>query len=188
METTLVATSEGRHGPTERKALDQELIRLERAIRESDGGGLKLRWQMGREMLKLRVGRRLPNGVLDLLSQGLHVHPSELVARMKFAQKFSTEDQLTNVISKFTTWYDIKQHVLTDIPRGKKRYAGTPIRRTLAAFKHLAANRVAYLPVEKRLLRELRDIIDDMLTWDDTGLRPGWDAPASADLGMSAGF
>ena len=177
METTLVATSEGRHGPTERKALDQELIRLERAIRESDGGGLKL-----------RVGRRLPNGVLDLLSQGLHVHPSELVARMKFAQKFSTEDQLTNVISKFTTWYDIKQHVLTDIPRGKKRYAGTPIRRTLAAFKHLAANRVAYLPVEKRLLRELRDIIDDMLTWDDTGLRPGWDAPASADLGMSAGF
>jgi hypothetical protein len=85
--------------------------------------GLRVRWQSGTVLLWRRHnygGRRLPNRMLKELSAALTVHPSELTARTKFAEKFPTEEQLTNVISQFKTWYAIKQKALTDTPREKQ--------------------------------------------------------------------
>ncbi len=96
-----------------------EMRRLEDAVQKSDGEGLRARWESGRYMLALRKGKQLPPGVLGELATNLDVHRSELTARMKFASKFPSEAKVTKAISKFRTWYEIKQNALTDKPRPK---------------------------------------------------------------------
>jgi hypothetical protein len=105
----------------EQLAWAEELKRLEREIHKCEGDGLRLRWQSGHEMLRLRGGKRLPNGYLCTLEKFFKVHRSDLTARMKFAEKFPTEAEFTNVIGKFRTWYDIKQKALTDTPKPKPK-------------------------------------------------------------------
>jgi len=111
-----------------------ELKRLEDAIDQSDNDGLVARWKSGQHMLTQRKGRAsVPRGLLDVWSHLLGVHRSELTARMKFAEKFP-EEELTNVISKFRTWFDIKQQALTDKPRGRKKEKKTASAILLHAF------------------------------------------------------
>jgi hypothetical protein len=104
---------------TEQAAWRQEVRRLEQEIRKCDDGGLRARWASGKQMLKLRVGDRLPNGALNRAAKILKVHRSELTSRMKFAEKYPTEKQFTTVSSK--SWFEIRQKALTDTPKAKKK-------------------------------------------------------------------
>jgi len=97
---------------------ESEIRRLEEAVNKGDGDGLRARWASGRYMLTLKNGRKLlPRGTLGGLAKELGVHRSELSARMKFGQKYPTEEQLSNVIRQFPTWYELKRKALTDNPR-----------------------------------------------------------------------
>jgi hypothetical protein len=57
------------------------------------------------------------------LAERLDVHRSELTAGVKFATKYTTEEQLTNAISQFGSWFALKQHGLTDTPRVQTKAA-----------------------------------------------------------------
>jgi hypothetical protein len=96
----------------------EEMRSVEKKVREGDLAGLQARWESGRYMVKCRDGKKqLPSGLLKAFTKALRVHRAELTARMKFAEKFPDADALTNVISKFKTWYSIKQNALTERPR-----------------------------------------------------------------------
>jgi hypothetical protein len=121
-----------------------EMRRLEDAVQKSDGEALRARWASGRYMLDLRKGKQLPRGVLGELAGKLGVHRSELTARMKFASKFPSEAKVAEAISKFRTWYEIKQNALTDKPRKQKRPTASAdqrgahhLRRVLEIFERI---------------------------------------------------
>ncbi len=85
-----------------------ELQVLEEVVRKSDGNSIRARWESGRYLLSLKNGKKLlPKGKLDELAKALDVARSELGARMTFAMKFPTEVELSDVIRKHLTWYDI---------------------------------------------------------------------------------
>jgi hypothetical protein len=90
---------------------------LEDVVIKSDGEGLRARWESGRYMLTLRKGKQLPNGLRDLLAKELGIGGSELTDRMKFAEKYPSEQEVTDAIGKFKSWYAITQQALTDTPR-----------------------------------------------------------------------
>jgi hypothetical protein len=96
---------------------EAELKQIEKRIETRDAEGVPDRWESGRILLRLRGGRKqLPHGLADQLVKSLGIHRSELTARMKFAEKFP-EEELTNVISQFKTWFAIKQQALTNKTR-----------------------------------------------------------------------
>lgn len=107
---------------------ESTLRELEVAVRERDGGGIRARWEFGRYLLRHRENGRLPNGMRAILTTGLHLHPSEITARMKLAEKFATEEALATAISTFGTWFNLKQHGLKDGETTRK----PPVRRGAA--------------------------------------------------------
>jgi hypothetical protein len=97
-----------------------ELEQLEEVIKKNDACSIRARWHSGNKLLALRKGKQLPKKVLEILVHDFQVSRSELSARMKFATKFQSEAELSNVIESHRTWYPIKQHALTNKPREKK--------------------------------------------------------------------
>jgi hypothetical protein len=149
----------------EQVAWAEELKRLEKEIRKSDDGGLHLRWESGREMLRLRGGKRLPNGYLRNMEKAFKVHRSELTSRMKFAEKFPTEEQLTTVSSK--SWFEIRQKVLTDTPKGGKTTASAVILRAYKAVRHLSDTCAVLTAEDHKVLHDLADLIEKWTAHDD---------------------
>ncbi len=87
--------------------------RLEERIGESESTGLRARWEFGREMLALRDGKgRLPNGFLTTLAERTGASLTELTKRQQFAQRFPSEDELRNAITKFGSWFRIVRDAL----------------------------------------------------------------------------
>jgi hypothetical protein len=95
---------------------EEELKRLEAAIRQSDGGGIHARWEFGKYMLGLRVGKQLPPGVLGAHSKTYNVSRSELSARMKLAETYVAETELSTAVETHLTWTAIRKS-LTAKPR-----------------------------------------------------------------------
>jgi len=110
-----------RKGIPDVEVWERVLRKWEDKINKGDGDAIRARWESGRRLVKLKKGRQLPKKMLDLLAVHFHVHRSELTARIKFAGKFSTEDELAKVIGSYRTWFAIKQYALTDKPRPKKK-------------------------------------------------------------------
>jgi hypothetical protein len=101
-----------------RPEIVEELRQLEKVITTSNSDGIIARWKSGRQLRRMREGKgRLPNRQLAQLAQELGVHASELTARMKFAGKYATETELTDVVSKFASWHAIVHQALTTKPR-----------------------------------------------------------------------
>jgi hypothetical protein len=98
------------------------LLDFEQQITDSEGSGLRARWESGRAMLGLRPEgkKQLPNGKLAELSAALGVHQSELTARMKFAARYPTEAEVTTAMSKFGSWFAIRKAGLKDGERKPK--------------------------------------------------------------------
>ena len=64
------------------------LNRLEDDVRKGDDAGIKARWASGRELLTLRTGKRLPDGVRAFADAQLDISASEVSKRMQFAEKY----------------------------------------------------------------------------------------------------
>lgn len=104
-----------------------ELRRLEEPITKSDGDGVRARWESGRYLLTLRRPKRLPHGLLDDLADTIGVARSELGDRMRFAEKYATEEKLSMALERFgPSWSAIRENALTVKPREKKRQSTEP--------------------------------------------------------------
>jgi phage N-6-adenine-methyltransferase len=109
--------------PAEAEAADiDKLLVIDQQIDAAEDEGLHQRWLFGKELLARREGKLLPRGLLDELVEATGKSRSELQYRMQFAQKYSTEEQLSNAIGQFKSWYRIVNEAL---PESNHRAMGT---------------------------------------------------------------
>lgn len=93
----------------------ERLVRIEERIGAAEGSGLRARWEFGRELLAARDGKgRLPNGYLKAITERTGAGRSELGARMKFAELYPTEAELSDAIGTFRSWYQVVHQALTE--------------------------------------------------------------------------
>jgi hypothetical protein len=99
----------------------EQLRQYEAAIRKSEGGTLKVRWECGHFLntLRLRGDGKLPRGLMGKLTKEHGFQKSELYARMDFAAKYPTEADLSDASEKYGSWYRIVREGLTKKSRPK---------------------------------------------------------------------
>lgn len=89
------------------------LVRIEQRIATTETDGLRARWDFGRELLAARDGKgRLPNGYLAFVVEETGASRRELAYRMRFAERFPTEDELCNGVAQFGSWHAIVRDAL----------------------------------------------------------------------------
>lgn len=94
-----------------------ELVDLDRRVDAAEGEGIMARWEFGRELLARRVGKKLPDGLLDELVEVTGKSRAELQRRVQFAEKFSTEEALSHVCDNHGSWHDIVAQALPAEPK-----------------------------------------------------------------------
>jgi hypothetical protein len=91
---------------------DDQLRALDRRVDTAEGDGLRARWEFGKVMLDLRIGKLLPRGVLDEKATLIGKSRSEIKFRMLFAERFHTETQLAHAVNQFKSWHEIRNVAL----------------------------------------------------------------------------
>jgi hypothetical protein len=119
-----------------------DLLRLEQDVTTTDDAGVRARWHSGRYMLTMRGGKKqLPRGMRAELALALKVAKTELTDRMKLAERCQTEEQLSEVIGQYRTWYAITHQYLPDKSRATARKsAAVRMAERLESFDYDALN------------------------------------------------
>lgn len=78
----------------------------------AEDDGISARWEYGRALLKRRIGKKLPKGVLDSETSKTAKSKRELQYRMQFAERFATESALRNAVAQWRSWHEIVNDVL----------------------------------------------------------------------------
>jgi hypothetical protein len=87
--------------------IDKRISGAEDDAAERTKDSLRDRWEFGKLMLTKRKGKQLPNGLLDELATATGKSRSELQYRMRFAERYPTEDEVWNVFHTYKTWLSI---------------------------------------------------------------------------------
>ena len=66
------------------------------------------RWESGRWMLAQRKGKQLPKGAMAELVEATGKSSSELNYRVQFAERYSTEAEVSSAMETFTSWTQVK--------------------------------------------------------------------------------
>lgn len=86
----------------------EPLLILDKRIDASEAETIRDRWEFGRLMLAAREGKkRLPNGYLAALIERTGKSQSELSYRVRFAQAYPTEVELSNVLESHSSWHEL---------------------------------------------------------------------------------
>jgi len=85
---------------------------LDAEVDAVEGDGIRARWEFGRALLMERVGKQLPNGRLDEVAEAIAKSRQEIAYRMKFAERFPTEEQVSNAVGNFKSWHQIVKEAL----------------------------------------------------------------------------
>lgn len=90
------------------------LVKIEQRIAGAEDTGLRARWEFGRDLLAARDGKgRLPNGYLALVVEETQASRAEINHRMRFAERFATEEELSNALDSYRSWHEIVATALT---------------------------------------------------------------------------
>lgn len=88
------------------------LVAIDARVDSAEGEGIYARWEFGRELLKERVGKKLPAGRLDELSEATSKSRTELQYRVQFAERFPDELALSNAVGQWKSWHSIVNEAL----------------------------------------------------------------------------
>jgi len=90
----------------------ERLVHIDRQIDENESTALRARWEFGKQMLAARDGAgRLPNGYLSELSERTGKNRVELSRRVRFAERFPTEDELCHAVTQFGSWHQVVKNL-----------------------------------------------------------------------------
>jgi hypothetical protein len=145
-----------------------DLRKIEERIKDVESTGIKARWESGRHLIALRKGKQLPKGVLDEAAGALGVSRTELTKRMKLYDRFPSEIEVRNAITKFPSWYSMVKDGLTVKKREKKPPVPAEVaefrkqtRKTISMYRTLNYDDLATRDIES--LEDLRAEIDRIL-------------------------
>jgi hypothetical protein len=123
------------------------LTAIEERVQKAEHEGLSERWEFGRELVRVRVGKVLPPGLLAVVMESTKLGKSEIAYRMQLATAFPTRKQLSDAIGQWPSWYQMTHKGLV-----KKRRTKT------------ATRREAWRKVVERLCATLHGIQPDELS------------------------
>lgn len=84
------------------------LVHIDQRIDLHESSALRERWEFGRGMLAARDGMgRLPNGYLAALVERTGKNRVELGRRIRFAERFPTEEELCHAVTQFASWHQV---------------------------------------------------------------------------------
>jgi hypothetical protein len=95
--------------------IDKRIDAAEDQAADSVRESLRERWEFGKLMLAERKGKQLPKGVLDQLVEATGRSRPELQFRMQFAERYPTEDEVSNALDTCTSW----RQVIRSLPKPK---------------------------------------------------------------------
>jgi phage N-6-adenine-methyltransferase len=87
-------------------------VELDAQVDQAEDDGIMARWRFGRQLLTERKGKQLPAGRLDEVAEAIGKSRQEIGFRMTFADRFTTEDEVSNAVRNFRSWHDIVNRVL----------------------------------------------------------------------------
>lgn len=106
--------------------LEKEITSTEDTIVDSQRESIRKRWEFGKALLARRVGKQLPNGLLDTLVAEIGCSRSELQYRMQAAEQYPTEDEVSTALDTRPSWTQFKKHLAKPKPEPAQR-KGKPI-------------------------------------------------------------
>jgi hypothetical protein len=113
----------------------ETLLMIDKRIDSAEVEGIRDRWEFGRLMLEARGGKkRLPNGYLAELVTRTGKSQSELSYRVKFAEAYPTEAELSNALESYSSWHELVDNLYAKLPHSDDVF----VVRTVAAFKRLS--------------------------------------------------
>jgi hypothetical protein len=80
---------------------------------------LEARWQFGKALLRRRVSKKLPKGLLDDIIAEHHISRSEIQYRMQFAETFPTKAELSTAVDNHGSWREVRK-ALPKSPQGRR--------------------------------------------------------------------
>ncbi len=90
----------------------ETLVLIDKQIDENESCALRARWEFGREMLAMRDGKgRLPDGKLTELVAATGKNRVELSRRVRFAERYSTEDELCHAVTQLGSWHQVVKNL-----------------------------------------------------------------------------
>lgn len=90
----------------------ERLVRIDQDIDENENSALRARWEFGHHMLAARDGMgRLPNGYMSRLVERTGKGRVELGRRVRFAERFPTEDELCHAVTQFGSWHQVVKNL-----------------------------------------------------------------------------
>jgi hypothetical protein len=84
-----------------------KLEEIEQRVTRSNEEGLRARWEFGREVLAQRSGRQLPRAYLAQVVERTGVNKEEIRRRMRFAERYPSEDELSHAVTEFGSWHAV---------------------------------------------------------------------------------
>lgn len=82
----------------------ESLARIEEGVRASDGEAILARWDFGQEVLRQRVGKQLPKGLLADICKRTGVGRQEVANRVRVAEHHDRVELSSELESSGTTW------------------------------------------------------------------------------------
>jgi hypothetical protein len=107
----------------------QIYIDLEGLITKADGEAIHARWVFGRQLLEERVGALLPKGRLAEVANAIGCSLTEIGIRMRVAERFPTEEELRDAVTKYGSWRKITRQGFADTSSRPKIQKPKPKRR-----------------------------------------------------------
>lgn len=102
----------------------REYVQLDAAVDGAERDGIVARWEFGLLMLQERDangGKQLPTGRLGELSNATGKTGRELQYRAKFAELYTSEEEVRNAFRTFGSWYEIVKRGLPQEVGAAKR-------------------------------------------------------------------
>lgn len=86
----------------------ERLVHIDAQIAERDKSALRDRWEFGRLIIAARESNgRVPMGYMAALVERTGRSRQELSYRAQFAERFPSEDDLSNALDKFGSWFEV---------------------------------------------------------------------------------
>lgn len=147
--------------------LGRDLRRLEEKVRAGDRAGIEARWEFGRRLLERRGDQKqLPKGLQEAIVAQHGISRSEVLHRIKFAEKYPAREEVSNMLDTSRTWRDITQTALYE-----KRQEAVPAKadNVIRTFeirrvrKAIVTKRARFTQTERDELRQLLEVITEIL-------------------------
>lgn len=139
--------------------LNAVIVMQDDAAEKGAAQAIRARWEFGRVLLARREGaKQLPPGVLDEVAVVCNEKRPELGARMKLAELYPSDEELSHAVRKFPSWHQMRNRGLRMPGTPRSTSTGAVIKATRALAKVRNIWRELSLEEQQRLRADIESL------------------------------